>query len=307
MQAAKTALKVKVIFNLQSGREEDSPRQLTTLLTCLQHQQMIPEVHIVQAEDDLAFIASDAARRGFELVLACGGDGTVSRVAAGLVNTSTSLGIIPTGTQNNQALALGIPLNDLEAAVRSLRLSDILQIDTGLVRCSDAAHTLVEIASIGLTSALFPSTDEIQHGELAKIGEFMRILLEHPLNHIEADLDNGERQVEVDAHTVLITNMPYTGARWKLGEDVSFSDGLLDIFFFPEMSKIDLINTVLQFSAGVPEDERILHHQVRSARFHCQQPSPVMVDGAVLGECDISVEVQPRSLRVLANPKLAKA
>jgi diacylglycerol kinase (ATP) len=298
---------VKVIFNLQSGREEESPQQLVRILTCLQDQHMVPEVHLVQPEDNLSSIAAEAASSGFELVIACGGDGTVSRVASGLINTPARLGIIPTGTQNNQAFALGIPLNNLEAAVQFLRQADTVLIDTGLIHCkSGQQHPFIEVASIGLTSALFTSTDEIQHGDLTKIGEFMRILLSHPLTLIEADLNNGERQVSVEAHTVLITNMPYTGARWRMSEDVSFDDGLLDIFFFPEMSKIDLINTVLQVSAGPPEDERIWHYQVRNAQFHCHLPSPVMVDGAVLGECDFTVEVQPRSLSVMANAAVAR-
>jgi diacylglycerol kinase (ATP) len=307
MQMLGSSLKVKVIFNPTSGRANESPQQLTTLLACLQNQNMIPEVHIVQPGDDLAGVAADAARKGFELVVVSGGDGTISSAANGLIHTSTSLGIIPTGTQNNQALAFGIPLNDLEAAVLSLRQGEIHQVDTGLVRCRENKMILVEIASIGLTSALFPSTDDIQHGEITKLGEFIRILLEHPLMRMEAELNDGEARVEVDAHTVLVTNMPYTGAHWRLAEEVSFDDGLLDVFFFPEMSKIDLINTVLQVNSGVPDDDRVWHYQVRNARFHSRQPAPVMVDGVMLESCDLAIEVQPHSLRVVSNLKAGGA
>jgi diacylglycerol kinase (ATP) len=301
MRLSESVQKVKVIFNLQSGREEDSPLELTNLLRYLQDLHLVSEVHLIQPEDDVVQIAADAAQCGFGLVIASGGDGTVSLAASGLIDTSTCLGIIPTGTRNNQALSHGIPLDDMEAAVKVLRQGEIIQIDTGLVHCNSKRHPLIEVASLGLTSALFPSTDEIQRGELAKIGEFVQVMLAHPLSHIEAELDDGEKKVEMEAHTVLITNMPYTGARWKLTDTVSFDDGLLDVFFFPEMSKIDLINTVLQMDDGLPEDERILHYQVRNARFHSPQPLPVMVDGMMLGECDFYVEVKPRSLRVISN------
>jgi diacylglycerol kinase (ATP) len=301
MQLSESVQKVKVIFNLQSGREEDSPQKLTRLLCCLQDLHMIPEVHLIQPEDDVIQIAADAVQRGYELVIAAGGDGTLSLAASGLINTPARLGIIPIGTRNNQALSHGIPLDDLEAAVKVLRQGEIIQIDTGLVRCSSKSHPLIEVASLGLTSALFPSTDEIQHGDLSKIGDFVQVFLEHPLSHIEAELNNGEKKVEVEAHTVVVTNMPYTGARWKLADNVSFDDGLLDVFFFPEMSKVDLINTVLQMNAGPLEDERILHYQVRNAHFHSHQPLPVMVDGLMLGECDFYVEVNPGSLNVISN------
>jgi diacylglycerol kinase (ATP) len=300
MQLPDRPLKVKVIFNPESGRAQKEPRLLTGLLTCLQKQDMLPEVHVVQPGDDLSAVTAAAGDQHFDLVIASGGDGTVAAVAGGLVNTTMSLGIIPTGTHNNQALALGIPLNDVDAAVRALRSGQIRKIDTGLVRCGTSTRSLVEIGSLGLTSALFPPTDEIQHGDITSIMEFMRILLEHPLTRVDTDMDDGEAHLAIDTHTVLITNMPYSGANWQLGKAVSYDDGLLDIFFFPEMTKFDLIDTVLRINAGEVGDERVWHYQVRTARFHCHQPLPVMVDGVILDSCDLFVEVQPRSLQVIS-------
>jgi diacylglycerol kinase (ATP) len=304
MHLPDSKLRVKLIFNPKSGRAEESPQQLSDLLTCLQNEGMAAEVHMVHNNDNLSAVAQDAVERNFELVIVSGGDGTISEVANGLVFSNIPLGIIPTGTRNNQALALGIPTDDLGAAVKMLRRAEIITVDTGRVLCQSKTRHLIEVASMGLTSALFPSTDDIQHGELAKIGEFFRVLLEHPLTRIEAVLNNGESRVEVNAHTVLITNMPFTGANWKLADNVLFNDGMLDVFFFPEMGKLDLIDSVIQINSGITNDDRIWHYQVRSAHFFSDQPLPVMVDGAMLGECDLQVEVQPGSLRVLFNPAL---
>jgi diacylglycerol kinase (ATP) len=304
MHLPDTKLRVKLIFNPKSGRVEESPQQLSDLLTCLQAEGMATEVHMVHLIDDLKQVAWDAVERDFDLVIVSGGDGTISEVANGLVFSNIPLGIIPTGTRNNQALAFGIPTDDLGAAVKTIRRAEIIAVDTGLVSCPSQTRNLIEVASLGLTSALFPSTDDIQHGELGKIGEFFRVLLEHPLTRIEADLNNGQSRVAVNAHTVLITNMPYTGANWKLAENVSCEDGLLDVFFFPEMGKLDLIDSVIQINSGITNDDRIWHYQVRSARFFSERPLPVMVDGAMLGECDVQVKVQPGSLRVLINRTL---
>ena len=54
-------------------------------------------------------LASDAAKRGKRVVIAAGGDGTISEVASGLVGTETALGILPVGTTNTWALQMGIP------------------------------------------------------------------------------------------------------------------------------------------------------------------------------------------------------
>ena len=69
--------------------------------------------------DAIERIAHEAQGRGFEMVVAAGGDGTVSAVAEGLVGTETPLGIIPLGTANVLARELGIPV-ELEGAVRLL-------------------------------------------------------------------------------------------------------------------------------------------------------------------------------------------
>src|SRR5437764_1427543 len=71
------------------------------------------EVHEAGADDALPDLARRAREHGYDLVVAAGGDGTISGVASGLVGTSTPLGIIPLGTANVLARELGIPI-DLE-------------------------------------------------------------------------------------------------------------------------------------------------------------------------------------------------
>src|SRR5918997_5241973 len=77
------------------------------------------EVHETLKEDAVERIAREAQGRGYEMVVAAGGDGTVSAVAEGLVGTATPLGIIPLGTANVLARELGIPV-ELEGAVQLL-------------------------------------------------------------------------------------------------------------------------------------------------------------------------------------------
>src|SRR5438067_730842 len=74
------------------------------------------EVYETTGQDDetLAEIAHRAVERGFNTVVAAGGDGTVSDVAKGLIRSDASLGVIATGTANVFARELGLPL-DAEA------------------------------------------------------------------------------------------------------------------------------------------------------------------------------------------------
>lgn len=68
-----------------------------------------------ERRDHAQDLARDAADRGFDAVVAFGGDGTVNEVAQGVVGTNSALGILPGGTTNVMARALGIPKDPVEA------------------------------------------------------------------------------------------------------------------------------------------------------------------------------------------------
>jgi diacylglycerol kinase family enzyme len=73
------------------------------------------EVHDTTARDHASELAQDAVRRGFDAVLAFGGDGTINEVAQPLVGTDVALGFLPGGTTNVLARSLGFPRDPVEA------------------------------------------------------------------------------------------------------------------------------------------------------------------------------------------------
>src|SRR5262249_20958068 len=86
-------------------------------------------VHETAREEDPAATARAAAGRGYDVIVAAGGDGTVSKVANGVIGTPARLGIIPLGTANVLARELGIPI-DPDAACRLLAgANDTAKID----------------------------------------------------------------------------------------------------------------------------------------------------------------------------------
>src|SRR5512141_2295496 len=102
-------LRAKLIFNASSGRPEESPQQLSSILSALQDQQILPEVYTVRPDSRLESVVHDALRSGIRLIVVAGGDGTVDSVVGAMVGKDATLGIIPTGTRNNVAFNLGIP------------------------------------------------------------------------------------------------------------------------------------------------------------------------------------------------------
>ena len=94
-------------------------------------------------------LAMEAVSEGYQGVLAMGGDGTVSEIASGIVESDMTLGIIPVGTMNLFARELGIP-DRLEDAVAIIAAGHLRRIEVGSVR----GRYFMLCASAGLDAAI---------------------------------------------------------------------------------------------------------------------------------------------------------
>lgn len=298
VHTTKRRRRVKLIFNPKSGTANASPVQLMDVIHELQAWKLMPEVFLLEPESDLPAMVKDTLVQGINLFVACGGDGTVSAVAKSIASLPATLGVIPTGTQNNIALALGIP-KDIPEAIAILRTGHRIKTDVGLAACGGTQTPFLEICSVGLMSALFSSGDDIQHGHLEKIGDFLATLVTSAPSQIRLTLE-GKQQISAEGHMVLISNMPYIGRHFQVGNANAFKDGLLDVLFFGDLSKIDLIGCVFK-GAKIYEmdDARIQHFQVRGVDIDASPSMPVMADGMPLEEGPIHIEVQHRALAVM--------
>jgi diacylglycerol kinase family enzyme len=82
----------------------------------------------------------------------------------------------------------------------------------------------------------------------------------------------------------------------------SFKDGLLDVLFFADLNKLELLGYILQgVGEGYPEDQRIQHFHVRRVDIDTHPAMPVMADGSALGEGLVRIEVRRHALAVMAG------
>lgn len=300
-------LRAKLIFNPGSGAVGSSPVKLMDVLREMQALKLVPEPFLVEPDCDLPGMIKDALAQGTRLFVVCGGDGTISTVAKMLAGTAATLGIIPTGTQNNTALSLGIPANDIPAALAIVRNGKRIKIDLGMATCGDVTTSFLEVCSVGLVTKLFPSADDIQHGNLARVGDFLTSLLSSPPAEIHL-LVNGKKEIQSKGHVVLVSNMPYIGMHYQVGSAASFSDGLLDGHFFAELSKLELLGHVFQgVGEGKGEDPRIQHFQLRKIDIHTEPAMEVMLDGYPLGMSPVHIEVRRHVLAIMVSRPIPEA
>src|SRR5512147_2096792 len=144
-------LRAKLIFNPASGKPEESPQQLASILSEMQNHQILPEVYTVRPDSQLEKVVRNAIKTGIKLIVVAGGDGTIDSVMGAMVGTNATLGIIPTGTRNNVAFNLGIT-GDIPTSVALLRQGRRLKIDVGRIQSGYSRRWFLEAAAIGLVS-----------------------------------------------------------------------------------------------------------------------------------------------------------
>ena len=300
---SKRPLRVKLIFNPDAGRSEESPKQLLEILSEMYKNAILPEVHMPNGTQGVKAVIRRALEDGTRLIVAAGGDGTIDPVAAAMVGHPLKLGIIPAGTRNNLALNLGIP-PEIPKAVELLRTGKPLKIDLGKVKTDGSERHFLEVVTLGLLSDIYFVTDEIQHGDLSKVGEFVSTIVASTPFEAKIRLDQG-RKVEATAFMILVTNVAYIGANMQIDPSVSYQDGKLDVFVFTELSKINLVSYALRSLAGDAQDESVKHYRAKNITIDSRPRVAIIADGFKLTEGKLSVKIQPRALTVIAGRKAA--
>jgi YegS/Rv2252/BmrU family lipid kinase len=190
-----------------------------------------PTWHETTVEDPGRSMAEAAAVEGADLVLVCGGDGTVRTVCAELAGTGIPVGVIPAGTGNLLARNLGIPLY-LQAAVDVALNGQDRAIDLVAVAgdgIGDAEHFMV-MGGMGFDAAIMEGADDAIKARIGWLAYFVSGLrqLRSPSFKVEISVDD-EPFTKHRAVTVVVGNVGYLTAGIPLLPDATIDDGVLDV------------------------------------------------------------------------------
>jgi diacylglycerol kinase family enzyme len=265
----------------------------------LQDWNYVPETFLVDSNCNLGPVVEEALARDIRMFVVCGGDGTIECLAEWLVNKDAVMGIIPTGTRNNVALSLGIP-KDIPSAVSLLRTGRPIKLDVGFASCGQSSRIFLETCSVGLFSALYPAAEEVRHGNLGGLGDFLAALISAPLAKIRLVMDSLPEK-SIQGHVALVANLPYVGPNFPIPSVSSFDDGLLDVLVFTDRSKLELLANIVQMAGGGSEEPGIERYQTPRVEIHTEPCLPVMTDGFSLGEGPVKIQAQQCALNVMAG------
>lgn len=249
----------------------------------------------VDASDSFE-LARKAVASGVEALVVCGGDGMVNLGAQVLAGTGIPLGIIPVGTGNDTARALGIPRDDVAAAADVIVGARTREID--LARSGDRFYATVLAA--GFDAAVNERANHMSwpQGQLRyTIATVAELRSFRPI-HYTLEIDGVTRQTE--AMLVAVGNSDSFGGGLRLTHGASLDDGLLDVVIIRPLSKAKLVRAYPKLFKGthvtMAEYERIPCRHVTVAA-----PGVVAyADGERFGALPLTVDVAPRGLTVFA-------
>ena len=231
-----------------------------------------------------------------DLVVICGGDGTINYVVNAMraMNLDYPIGIIPAGTANDFAGALGVSARTLKAAEQIVKGTE-QRIDCGRVN----GMYFVNIFSFGMfttTSQHTPEKIKRHIGKAAYLLEGSKELHNREFIPLHVVHDSGE--IDVDSMITLIFNGE-TAGRFPIARDASIRDGLLDCMIMRKCGTFDGAWAAAKLILLGRENEDIIH--IRSKKLQITSPlSPLTdMDGQPSAEFPLEIECLPGNLRII--------
>ncbi|GAB4448767.1 MAG: hypothetical protein OHK0015_53650 [Chloroflexi bacterium OHK40] len=253
--------------------------------------------------EDVAALVRAAVADGADLVVAAGGDGTVSLVANALVGTDVPLGILPIGTANVLAQVLGMPM-DLHGAV-DLLAGDLPTARIDGIRLGNR-HAALHI-SVGITSLMQRDTSreaKRRFGRLAYLWVAARWLFDFQPQRFMIVVDGVRHRVS--ASQVLIANGGAMGQPpFTWGPDIAPDDGVIDVCVINARTVRDYAAVAWSTLTGrhrTNQRLRYLHAQKSIAINSRGAALPVQLDGELAGTTPIQVQVVPGAFRMVVGP-----
>ncbi len=212
------------------------------------------------APRDAAVIAAREAAAGRRLILALGGDGTISEVAHGVLEAgagaTTEIGLIPRGTGGDFRRSLELP-EEIAAAARHIRDATTRTIDAGRVQFrahdgSDASAYFVNVASFGFSSAVATRANLSSKrfgGKAAFLGATIRTLFAYDNTDVWLSLDGAPRE----RRRVLLAavgNGRFFGGGMKICPDAHLDDGHLDLVTVGDLSRAEVLTNIGRLYQG---------------------------------------------------------
>jgi len=289
-----------VIYNPSSGREMAANKAFQALSYAMEKSNLEITFYATKKKHDAMLAATKACNEGYDMIISCGGDGTVHEVINGIMKSDkkTKFAILPAGTINDFAEQLCIPSTSEEFA--ELLLSPKFEpIDVGSL---DDKY-FINVVCGGAFTNIAHTVNTDAKTLFGKYAYYFQAALEIPEQleksyKIKYTLDGVE--YNIDTFLFLVSNTAGAGGFKYLLPDAKYNDGYLDIIVFEKSSNTDLIQIFTGVFNGNHVNHTKVHYlQAKNIKIECEQELALDIDGESGGQTPIELSSIHNAIEIL--------
>lgn len=229
-----------------------------------------------------------------DVIIACGGDGTINEVINGLVGTKKSLAIIPLGTENILAQYLKIPSNIEQACKRILEGKRKI-VDVGKAN----GRYFILMTGIGFDAHVAAKVEPLLKKLFGSIAYPITAVREI-FSYTPTKLTVSVGKKRYTGYYVLVSNCKYYGGMLPLAYQAEIDDGILDVCIFrnPQMySTLRYLASATMLNKDFFRDVQYL--RTTSLRITAEKPTLVHTDCEIIGTTPVKISIKKKALKVI--------
>lgn len=292
--------RVKIIINPSSGRQLVE-RKIDYLSKLLLDDGYIVGKYFTKEKYDAKNETIKTCKEDWDIIVACGGDGTVNEVATGIALSENKLpvAILSSGTVNDFANHMNIPKN-IDDFFDMIKREEIVNVDLGKV---DEEY-FVNVAAGGLfanVGYLVNSEMKAILGRMAYYFEGFRELTSENLEPIKLSFKSEEYTEVTETLIFLISNSSSIGGFKKLAPNADVLDGLLDVLIIKKSNVADIANIFFNILIGEHINHpNVVYFKTKEITVQAEdQEVTIDIDGEYGGKLPATFKVVPKGMRVL--------
>ncbi|MFC1870456.1 diacylglycerol/lipid kinase family protein [Chloroflexota bacterium] len=297
--------RARVIVNPMAGAGKTA-KKWPQIMALLRSIGLRFEHDLTEAPGHAVELAKAAARKGYDLVVSVGGDGTINEIVNGLYDAGSiedvMLGII--GTGSDYIRTIGIPHRHQDAC-QCLANPRKIVVDLGVVqyvnRGQEVRRLFVNFAGLGFDAEVVRATTQ-RFKSFGSLPSYLMGLLTTFLFYqnrqvfLKVDGQAEERKVCV----ILVSNGKYGGGGMLAAPDADLGDGLLDVLIIDDLSKPDLLWSLPRVYRGTHlTHPKVTVKRAREIEIRPIQPMSLQADGELIGEAPARFQVLPAALNLV--------
>jgi len=296
-------MKTTIIINPVAGKR--NYRNIKKAINVLRSKDIIPNIKETTKRGDAYIFAKEEIKKGTEIVIAAGGDGTINEIANGLIGSTAKLGILPIGVANVFSLELQIPSDPILAADVVLNGLPTL-INAGYIRLNkesgegEVRKYFMLMVGIGFDGGVVREIDRIKIskcGKAAYIFTGMKVISKYTRSLLHIKIDQ-ERMVE--GYSAVVGKAHYYGGRFSVTPHASLMDDSLALCVFKSKGSLKMLKYVF----GILTMKHLTYTDVyyckaKEIEVNSEDEVFVQADGDLFGRLPAYLSVEKDALTVL--------